>query len=790
MSDISESIQQSPEASEKKARSVSLAVYLITVGGIVVIALGLGLGLGLGLKDNDKDASFDENAESLAFMTSDATLPARLWSGNAGVFGGYSPADIPGGLSTETMLSLYGKDALERATRWAKEGKALWCSTAADPDADPPLAGVFPFVSPPTQSTNWPGACPNSNEAQALFNKGLGWRMLFNDNEATCAFQAASRVDPTCSMAFLGAALAMGPNVNYAFITSDRVYRLILESLNGGLAALNSGTKQSALAEAVYAALSQRYCVPTKEALDEALALPVRDSFERYNNQSASCNVEYANTVSALAEEIPQDPNIAALAAGALMQLPAWQWWSIGSTYAGDLVNVSSAAGENNLTSIGLASGLVERNASIANAILQRGLQVQPKHLGILHYMIHNLEASPQPTWALSVATDLYDEGGSTQGHAAHMKTHMDMRVGDYEQAILGNWVAQNDDAWWNLNRTGGGIMSVLYKYVPHNTAFIAEAAQHGANWKNLAASLTFLGYAAGNPMLADESMQSLGQYLTRQFLQPLRFGMYEQVLAGSDLVEGVGVNASIKITLPDGTTGKSPCDDCWSGLTLAKSIALSRLGRPQEANNQLAQLIQYSSPYGCGNDIVSKAVPDACNPENIAASPVNSAIEISRYWNSTIVASRKTTNDLNSSSASGTLTINNLNPIAMIYMLLPSAELKGAEGDIDEEIVLLRYALEAQSQLQYDEPSPFFYQIQETLAGALMQRGEPQDLEEAINALRSELFAWPRSSLATLGLAQALQLSNTTAENSAGIEIMLQEALTMNDTVLDTSWL
>eukprot|EP00889_Picochlorum_renovo_P000643 jgi/Picre1/27673/NNA_000637.t1 len=187
---------------------------------------------------------------------------------------------------------------------------------------------------------------------------------------------------------------------------------------------------------------------------------------------------------------------------------------------------------------------------------------------------------------------------------------------------------------------------------------------------------------------------------------------------------------------------------------------------------------------------LFQRLFPDACNPENIAASPVNSAIEISRYWNSTIVASRKTTNDLNSSSALGTLTINNLNPIAMIYMLLPSAELKGAEGDIDDEIVLLRDALEAQSQLQYDEPSPFFYQIQETLAGALMQRGEPQDLEEAINALRSELFAWPRSSLATLGLVQALQLSNTTAENSAGIEIMLQEALTMNDTVLDTSWL
>lgn len=102
------------------------------------------------------------------------------------------------------------------------------------------------------------------------------------------------------------------------------------------------------------------------------------------------------------------------------MQLPAWQWWQLGSTYAGDLVNTSSAAGENLNTSIALASGLVLMNNSIANAILQRGLQVQPHHLGILHYLIHSLEASPQPIWAQSVANTMYDEGGSTQGHAAH----------------------------------------------------------------------------------------------------------------------------------------------------------------------------------------------------------------------------------------------------------------------------------------------------------------------------------------------------------------------------------
>lgn len=783
--------QGSGSTRNKKATFlVSGKVFVLTIVGLIVLALGLGLGLGLGLNNDDGDVSTDVSSLSeRSWMSEPASLPMRLWSGDNGIYGGYSPASIPGGLSNDTMVSLYGKSALDKATIWAKEGRALYCSTAEDPNAEPPLAGVFPFQSPPTKSTYWPNACPNSQQAQDLFDKGLAWRMLFNDNEATCAFQAAARVDPTCSMAFSGAALAMGPNVNYAFIVSDKIYRLILESLEGSRTALESGTKQAELADAVFVALSHRYCVPTTEELQEALSLSVEESFERYKNKASVCNVEYANIASSLADTIPYDPNVAAIAAGSLMELPAWNWWEIGSTYAGDLVNTSSAAGQNLNTSIALASGLVLRNNSIANAILQRGLQAQPEHLGVLHYLVHSLEASPQPVWAQSVANDLYNEGGSTQGHAAHMKTHIDMRVGNYEEAILGNWVAENDDAWWNLNRTGGGIMSVLYKYVPHNTAFIAEAAQHGGNWKNLAASLTFLGYAAGNPLLADPSSQSLGQFLSRQFVQPLRFGLYEQILEGDALMDGVGVNASIKITLPDGTVGSTRCETCYSSLMLAKSIALSRLGRAEDAKKDLIDLIEYGAPYACGNEEVRTSVPDACSSSNIASSPIASALAIANYWNDTMEESRRNTNDLSSAGASGTLTINNLNPIGMIYMLLPSAELAGAEGDLDEEIALLREAIVAQDKMQYDEPSPFFYQIQETLAGALMKRGGDGDVEEAIEALRSELFAWPRSSLATLGLAHAIKLQSNNS-SPPGIDIMLQESLTMNDTVLDIAWL
>eukprot|EP00878_Enallax_costatus_P026411 GHUV01028343.1.p4 GENE.GHUV01028343.1~~GHUV01028343.1.p4 ORF type:complete len:115 (-),score=22.57 GHUV01028343.1:84-428(-) len=87
----------------------------------------------------------------------------------------------------------------------------LWCGTAQDPDSEP-QDGIFPFQAAPINSTSWPGACPTSVRAQALFDQGLAWRMLFNDNEATCAFRAAGRIAPECAMTHLGAALAMGPN--------------------------------------------------------------------------------------------------------------------------------------------------------------------------------------------------------------------------------------------------------------------------------------------------------------------------------------------------------------------------------------------------------------------------------------------------------------------------------------------------------------------------------------------------------------------------------------------------
>merc|ERR1719162_1331202 len=74
-------------------------------------------------------------------------------------------------------------------------------------------------------------------------------------------------------------------------------------------------------------------------------------------------------------------------------------------------------------------STLVLPNNALANVCIERGLRTNPGHLGLLHFMIHNMEQNPSPGSADGVATQLYNTGGA-QGHTQHMATHIDQRTG------------------------------------------------------------------------------------------------------------------------------------------------------------------------------------------------------------------------------------------------------------------------------------------------------------------------------------------------------------------------
>lgn len=238
--------------------------------------------------------------------------------------------------------------------------------------------------------------------------------------------------------------------VNYAFIISPYIYSLILKSLDAARTAISANpTAQLPLASTVYTALAQRYCVDGSGELDTALKMSPEAAFAAYNKRFKDCDAAFTDSVTQLSQQYPEDPNIAAIAAGALMEQPAWKWWAVGSQTAGALADVASGApvtasqptSSPTLTSltqisaqqpISMTGQLIQPHAAMANTILSRGLNTNPDHLGLLHYMIHNMEQGPEPDWAQAVADRLFNLGGASQGHAAHMRTHIDMRVGDY----------------------------------------------------------------------------------------------------------------------------------------------------------------------------------------------------------------------------------------------------------------------------------------------------------------------------------------------------------------------
>lgn len=713
------------------------------------------------------------------------------WAGAGdGEYFGVAPWDVDRGLSKHTLERLYGAAAMQRAQRWTRERRVLYCGNASAPDAE--LLGQLPFEAPVTSATRWPGACPNNAKAQELFDKGLAFRFLFNDNEAGCAFRGAEHEDPGCSMAALAQAYSLGPNVNYAELASAETYKLILEALQRAKEILGRPQRplQSEYAPALYEALLKFYGVDDDGALERMLAYTADDAYKVYMSQMRVCQHNWAIAISTIASMYPGDPNLQSIAAGAMMQDPAWKWWDGQSVIFGALANVSAAGDWNHSrgTAIKQVSAEVKPAAALANAALESALNTQPDHLGALHLTIHNLEQGPAPRWAESVADRLL-KYSNHQGHAIHMQTHIATRIGNYNDSFVTNLAAVQADADWNLNRTGGGIMSILYKYAPHNTAFAAEAAQHMGNFQSMAAAIQSLNYCASFGMVANPQMASLGNHLARQMLQPLRFGKYRELLQGLDEgspnapVSGLHTEAKLFLYLPgmnftidSATEGTTSLRNTLSDVRLfVLVVSNARVGNVAEAEESLRHLL------------ASPAMREGCNAtQNAASAMVAAAGALAACKHERFLESRNQTLDSNSATASGTLTINNGANVMALYASIAAAELARAQGDKDQEYALLKKAFGYQKELQYDEPAPFFYPVGETLAGHLLRDGARASLDEAERVLRTVLFQWPRSALASLGLHSVLDQKGA----EAAAVFALADATRYNDTELSLEWL
>src|SRR3954452_3448723 len=142
-----------------------------------------------------------------------------------------------------------------------------------------------------------------SAEAQAYFDQGLRLAFGFNHGEAQRAFRKAQKLDPTCAMFFWGEAYVLGPNINLP-MQEDAIAPAFAAARRAHELAPGATPKEQAL----IAGLSQLYGADPKA-------------------EPAPVDAAYAAAMRDVAERFPDDNEIAAFYAEAVMDLSPWDYW-------------------------------------------------------------------------------------------------------------------------------------------------------------------------------------------------------------------------------------------------------------------------------------------------------------------------------------------------------------------------------------------------------------------------------------------------------------------------------
>jgi tetratricopeptide (TPR) repeat protein len=318
----------------------------------------------------------------------------------------------------------------------------------------------------------------NSPNAQRYFNQGLAFLFAFNHDEAIRSFEAAASADADCAMAYWGIALANGPHINNPAV-DEKHAQAAWKALSR---AQELAVKASPVERELIEALAKRYAQPQpmdRKPLDEAYATAMRKVWEAH----------------------PDDADIGALTAEALMDLRPWDQWTL--------------------------DGKPQPGTNEVLRALDAVLAKSPEHPLALHLLIHAVEASAHPEQADAAADRLRDLQPGL-GHLVHMPSHIDVRRGRWQQAVVANQKAIASDKAYRQTVPNQGFYRL---YMAHNHHLLAYAA-----------------LMQGQSKLATESIQEMLAAIPEDFIKNaapmmdpffalpyelhMRFGRWDALLA------------------------------------------------------------------------------------------------------------------------------------------------------------------------------------------------------------------------------------------------------------------
>jgi tetratricopeptide (TPR) repeat protein len=276
----------------------------------------------------------------------------------------------------------------------------------------------------------------SSSEAQVWFDRGLLWCYGYNHEESIRCFRKATEHDRGCAMAYWGTAYASGSNYNkkWEAFAEEELHEAVAEARQATEAALACMAGATPVEQALIRALEQRY--QSGQVMSHA--------------ELCTWNDAYATAMRGVYTAFPDDLDVNALFAEAMINRTPWQLW--------DLDSGAPAPGADTLEAV---------------AVLEQALRLMDErggapHPGVLHMYIHTMEMSPHPERALRACDALRDLVPDA-GHLCHMPSHIDVLCGHYYAGMVANSRAIVADHTY-LEREGSLNFYTLYR--SHNYHF------------------------------------------------------------------------------------------------------------------------------------------------------------------------------------------------------------------------------------------------------------------------------------------------------------------------------
>jgi tetratricopeptide (TPR) repeat protein len=333
-----------------------------------------------------------------------------------------------------------------------------------------------------------------SPAAQAWFDRGLLWSYAFNHEEAVRCFERAAAEDHGFALAHWGIAYAAGPNYNKDWDAFDEV------ELRASLRLAHDAVERARELAAGAA--------PVERDLIDALAArfpqpePVAD-FTLWKEA-------YADAMAEVFARHPDDLDVAALHADAMMNLTAWQLWDV-------------ATGEPEE-----GARTLEIQRVLEHALARPGGMTHP---GVLHLYLHLMEMSAQPERALSAA-DALRTLVPDAGHLLHMPTHIDVLCGDYARVVAANTAAiAADDRYAEY----AGDVGFYQLYRAHNHHFRIYGAMFAAQQQVALEAAGALEAMLGEDVLRVEvppMADWLEGFVPMRLHVLVRFGRWDELIA------------------------------------------------------------------------------------------------------------------------------------------------------------------------------------------------------------------------------------------------------------------